>query len=227
MKNIELLLKQLKLKIKDVELFDIAFTHSSYNADAKTKHHDYERIEFLGDSILGAIVSELAFKSHKEMKQGELTKLKSALVSTHSLANFARELHFDEYIKVGNSFSRDIKSCDNILEDVFEAFIGALFISTGFKACRDFIIKTMYPSIQKYQLSDSQDYKSRLQEEMQSEHRESVTYKVVDEIGPAHDKYFKVHVFFDDICIGEGEGHSKKEAEQNAAKDALNKRVGR
>ena len=115
MKNIELLLKQLKLKIKDVELFDIAFTHSSYNADAKTKHHDYERIEFLGDSILGAIVSELAFKSHKEMKQGELTKLKSALVSTHSLANFARELHFDEYIKVGNSFSRDIKSCDNIL----------------------------------------------------------------------------------------------------------------
>ena len=213
MKNIELLLKQLKLKIKDVELFDIAFTHSSYNADAKTKHHDYERIEFLGDSILGAIVSELAFKSHKEMKQGELTKLNSALVSTHSLANFARELHFDEYIKVGNSFSRDIKSCDNILEDVFEAFIGALFISSGFKACREFIIKTMYPSIQKYQLSDSQDYKSRLQG--------------VDEIGPGHDKYFKGQVFFDDICIGEGEGHSKKEAEQNAAKDALNKRVGR
>ena len=224
MKNIELLLKQLKLKIKekDVELFDIAITHSSYNADAKTKHHDYERIEFLGDSILGAIVSELAFKSHKEMKQGELTKLKSALVSTHSLANFARELHFDEYIKVGNSFSRDIKSCDNILEDVFEAFIGAMYLDQGINKVKSFIDDNVIPIIESDELDFFNDYKSKLQEYLQTDKR-SLEYVILNEEGPAHNKTFTAVVKIDNIVYGKGVAHSKKEAEQEAAKDALRK----
>lgn len=225
MKDINYLLKKIKIKPKNISLYEMAFTHSSYNADAKTKHHDYERLEFLGDSVLGCVVSELAFKTHHDMAQGELTKLKSSLVNTHSLADFARELHFDEYIRVGNSFTRVVRESDNLLEDVFEAFIGAMFLDLGFVMARKFLISTLYRDIQKFTIEDSKDYKSNLQEAMQVEHRESVTYEIVKETGPAHDKHFISRVVFDGLEIGRGEGKTKKEAEQNAAKDALAKKV--
>lgn len=225
MKDLKLFFKNNKLRYKDLSLFEMAFTHSSYNADAKTKHHDYERLEFLGDSVLGCVVSELAYKSRNDMNQGALTKLKSSLVNTHSLANFARELHIYEYIRVGNSFTRNIKESDNILEDVFEAFLGAMFLDQGFVVTRKFLISTLYRDIQKFHLEDSKDYKSRLQEEMQVEHRESVTYEIIKETGPAHNKHFVAQVSFDGIAIGVGEGSTKKEAEQNAAKKALEKKV--
>lgn len=225
MKNINELLKICKIKPNNISLYEMAFTHSSYNADANTKHCDYERLEFLGDSVLGCVVNELAFKSRPDMNQGGLTKLKSSLVSTHALADFAREYHFQDYIRVGNSFNRNLKDCDNILEDVFEAFVGAIFLDKGFVIVRKFLISTLYRDIQKFHIEDMKDYKSRLQEEMQVEHRESVTYEIVSETGPAHKRHFVVKVMFDGIPIGKGEGNSKKEAEQNAAKDALEKRV--
>ncbi len=225
MKDLKQLLAKCKIKPNDISLYEMAFTHSSYNADANTKHHDYERLEFLGDSVLGCVVSELAFKSRPDMNQGGLTKLKSSLVSTHSLADFAREYHFEDYIRVGNSFSRKVSECDNVLEDVFEAFIGAMFLDKGFVIVRKFLISTLYRDIQKFHIEDMKDYKSRLQEEMQVEHRESVSYEVVKESGPAHNRHFVVRVLFDNIPIGKGEGNTKKEAEQNAAKDALDKRV--
>ena len=225
MERIEELLETLHIKPHSLELFQIAFTHSSYNADAKTKHHDYERLEFLGDSYLGAVVSELAFKAHPDMAQGPLTKLKSALVSTSSLANYARKLEFHKYIRVGNSFTNDISKSDSLLEDVFEAFIGALFLDQGYVETRKFIISLIYSDIQAYQLKYSTDYKSRLQEEIQAEHRESVAYEVIKEEGPSHDKTFTVQVLFDGIVLGVGTGSTKKKAEQEAAKAALEKRV--
>lgn len=227
MKDIRDLLRKIKIEAKDVELYEMAFTHSSFNGDAKTKHHDYERLEFLGDSVLGCVVSELAYKSRSDMNQGDLTKLKSALVSTHSLADFARELHFHEYVRVGNSFSRNVKDSDNVLEDIFEAFVGAMFLDQGFSNVRKFLITTLYRDIQKFQLEDLKDYKSRLQELMQVEHRESVTYQIISETGPAHNKHFVSTVMFDGIVIGQGEGGTKKEAEQMAAKDALHKKAGK
>ena len=225
MEKIEILLKSLKIKAHTIELFETAFTHSSYNADANTKHHDYERLEFLGDSYLGAIVSELAYKAHPDMAQGPLTKLKSALVSTASLAGYARELEFHKYIRVGNSFSNAIEKSDSLLEDVFEAFIGALFLDQGYVEVRKFIISLMYSDIQAYQLKYSTDYKSRLQEEIQAEHRESVVYELIKEEGPSHDKIFTIQVKFDDVVLGVGKGSTKKKAEQEAAKAALEKRV--
>lgn len=227
MKDVNELLKKFKIKPHNLELFEIAFTHSSYNADAKTKHHDYERLEFLGDSVLGCVVSELAYKSHPDMAQGPLTKLKSALVSSHALANFAREYKFDEYIRVGNSFSNNISKSDSLLEDVFEAFVGALFLDQGFQYTRKFLIKTLYSNIQSFQVEDSTDYKSRLQEEMQAEHRESVVYELIKEEGPSHDKTFTVKVSFDGVTLGVGVGPTKKKAEQEAAKIALAKKVGK
>lgn len=225
MKDIVELLKQFNINYHDISLYEMAFTHSSFNADAKTKHHDYERLEFLGDSVLGCVVSELAYKSRSDMNQGDLTKLKSALVSTKSLADFAREYHFDEYVRVGHSFARNIHESDNVLEDVFEAFIGAMFLDQGFVNVRKFLISTLYRDIQKFHLEDLQDYKSKLQEAMQSEHRESVTYEIIKETGPAHNKHFVSRVLFDGIEIGVGEGGTKKAAEQMAAKSALEKKV--
>ncbi len=225
MERIELLLKNLDIKPHNIELFMTAFTHSSYNADAKTKHHDYERLEFLGDAYLGAVVTELAYKAHPDMSQGPLTKLKSALVSTSSLANYARKCEFHNYIRVGNSFNNDISKSDSLLEDVFESFIGALFLDQGYNAVRKFIIDLFYKDIQSYTLQSSTDYKSRLQEEVQSEHRESVEYRLIKEEGPAHDKTFTVEVLFDGIVLGIGKGSTKKKAEQEAAKAALEKRV--
>lgn len=227
MKDVNELLKKFKIKPHNLELFEVAFTHSSYNADAKTKHHDYERLEFLGDSVLGCVVSELAYKSHPDMAQGPLTKLKNALVSSHALANFAREYKFEEYIRVGNSFSNNISKSDSLLEDVFEAFVGALFLDQGFQYTRKFLIKTLYSNIQSFQVEDSTDYKSRLQEEMQAEHRESVIYELIKEEGPSHDKTFTVKVSFDGVTLGVGVGPTKKKAEQEAAKIALAKKVGK
>ncbi len=225
MEKIELLLEKMNIKPHKLELFETAFTHSSYNADAKTKHHDYERLEFLGDSYLGAVVSELAFKAHPDMAQGPLTKLKSALVSTTSLANYARKCEFEKYVRVGNSFANDIAKSDSLLEDIFEAFIGALFLDQGYNETRKFIISLIYSDIQAYQLKNSTDYKSRLQEEIQAEHRESVVYELIKEEGPSHDKTFTVQVTFDGIVLGTGVGQTKKKAEQEAARAALEKRA--
>ena len=227
MRPVKELLEKLEIRPNKIELFETAFKHSSFNADAKTKHHDYERLEFLGDSVLGCVVSELAYKSHPDMAQGPLTKLKSALVSSHALANFAREFDFPKYIRVGNSFSNDVSKSDHLLEDIFEAFIGALYLDQGFEKARKLLTKIFLEPVKKYQLEDSVDYKSKLQEEMQAEHRESVTYEVVKETGPAHDKHFVVRVLFDGIELGVGEGSTKKAAEQLAAKQALEKEASK
>lgn len=225
MKPIKELLKKFKIHPNDIDLYECAFTHPSCNADAKTKHRDYERLEFLGDSVLGCIVAELAYRSHPEMEQGPLTKLKSALVQSKALADFSREYHFQDYIRVGSSYVNDIAKADSLLEDVFESFIGALFIDQGFKATRKVLIDTLYNDIQRFREDFSTDYKSRLQEEMQAEHKESVTYKLVSATGPAHNRRFVVQVRFGKFCLGKGEGSTKKAAEQLAAKDALSKKV--
>ncbi len=227
MKDITDLLNKFKIKANDISLYELAFTHGSLNIDAHTKHHDYQRLEFLGDSVLGCIVAELAYKARPDFDQGDLTKLKISLVNTNALANFAREYHFEDYIRVGNSFSGNILSSPHLLEDVFEAFLGALYLDQGFVKVRKFLISTLYKDVQKYKTDDVIDYKSKLQEEMQSEHRESVQYEVIKTTGPAHAKHFVVKVSFEGVVLGIGEGSSKKEAEKNAAKEALNKKAGR
>ncbi len=224
-KNIRLLLKDLNIPFHNLSLYELAFTHSSYNADAHTFHHDYERMEFLGDSVLGFVIASLVYKTYPELGQGDLSKLRSALVKTSSLANYARKYNFQDYIKVGNSYANDLAKSDNVLEDVFEAFIAAIYLDLGFKSARNFINLTFYDDVLHYDLNQIKDYKSRLQEEMQAEYRDSVTYEVVKESGPSHKKTFTVCVKFDDVILGYGVGRTKKEAESNAAKEALSKKA--
>lgn len=227
MRPVRELLEKLNIKPKHISLYETAFTHSSYNADANTKHHDYERMEFLGDSVIGLVVSEVSYGARPEMTQGPLTKMKSNLVSTASLADLARKYDFPNYIRVGNSFSGDISKANHLLEDVFEAFFGALYLDQGFEVARKLLIDIFINIIKNYNIEDSTDYKSKLQEEMQAEHRESVNYEVISETGPSHDRHFVVHVVFDGMELGVGEGSTKKQAEQMAAKAALEKEAGK
>lgn len=223
MKPIEEFLKQFNITPKHISLFEQAFTHPSYNADANTKHHDYERLEFLGDAVVDLVTAEIAYVTRPELNQGHLTKMRAALVSTTGLASFAIKYNLPGYIRLGNSFTGDITKASHILEDVFEAFIGALYLDQGFKITKDVLVDIFIDAIKSFNIDELSDYKSRLQEEMQAEHRESVTYEVVSESGPAHERKFVVRVLFDGIELGVGEGSTKKEAEQMAAKVALNK----
>lgn len=223
MKDLKEFLIQFQVEPKHIALYEQAFTHPSYNADANTKHHDYERLEFLGDAVIDLAVAEMSFVARPELNQGNLTKMRAALVSTGGLSSLARRYSLHEYIRLGNSFSGDIAKANHILENVFEAFIGALYLDQGFKATKEVLVTIFIDDIKRFDIDSLNDYKSRLQEEMQAEHRESVSYELVSESGPAHEKKFKVRVVFDGIELGVGEGSTKKEAEQLAAKAALEK----
>ena len=226
MKDIREFLKQFNVNPKHPALYEQAFTHPSYNADANTKHHDYERLEFLGDSVINLCVAEMSFIARSDLNQGHMTKIRAALVNTNGLANMARKYNLHEYIRLGNSFSGDISKANHILENVFEAFIAALYLDQGFKTTREVLVNMFLDIIKNFNVDELIDYKSKLQEEIQTEHRESVTYELIGETGPAHERRFKVRVLFDGIELGIGEGSTKKEAEQLAAKAALEKKAG-
>lgn len=219
------LFKSFHIKPKQDSLiyYDLAFTHSSFNADKKTHHHDYERIEFLGDSIIGLTVATLAFNERKELNQGDLTKLRSSLVKTSGLAGYAKKYNLLKYVQFGNSYIENERNIDGLLEDVFEAFMGAIYLDQGFSFTFKLIKKIFNNEIIHYSNKEITDYKSKLQEDMQAEHRQSVSYKLISSTGPAHAKIFKVAVYFDNQLLATGEGNSKKEAEQAAAKAAFRK----
>ena len=227
MKDLREFLKQFDIEPKHPVLYEQAFTHPSYNADANTKHHDYERLEFLGDSVISVCVAEMSYIARSDLDQGNLTKMRAILVNTNGLSSLARKYNLYEYIRLGNSFSGDISKENHILENVFEAFIGALYLDQGFKKTKEVLVDMFLDSIKKFNVDGLTDYKSKLQEEIQAEHRESVTYELIAESGPAHEKRFKVRVLFDGIELGVGEGSTKKEAEQLAAKAALEKEASK
>ncbi len=219
------LYQELNIVPHNEELFELALTHSSYNSDAKTKHHDYERLEFIGDSVIGFIVSDLIYKNQSDMEPGDMSKLKSYLVKSHSLASFARSLNVQNLIRVGNSIDREkMFSADNVLEDVCESLVGALYLDQGLDFTYQLVAKFMLPRIVNYDEDALIDYKTKLQEDMQTEYRESVQY-ILDKVeGPAHDRTFTVSVVFNGMVLATGKGKRKKDAEEDAAKNALKKR---
>ena len=206
----------------DETYYVLAFTHPSYNGLAGTRHVDYERLEFLGDSLIGFIVSKLCFKYHPEMSQGDLSVLKAQFIKSESEASYCVKLGLDKFIKVGPSLSAKIIDSKNVLEDVFESFIGAIYLDLGYDSVKKFIYEHIIPIIEDKTIDFFDDYKSVLQELVQTD-RKSLEYVVINEEGPAHDKQFTVEVKIDNIVYGTGCAHSKKEAEQQAAHDALKK----
>ena len=224
MKDINELFEKIHVKPKSLENYKLALTHPSYNADARTKHQDYERLEYIGDAVLGFVSADLIFNMYPDMDQGLMTKLRSNLVKSKSLANYARRIDLASYIVAGHSISPEkINESDKILEDVFESLIGAIYLDQGIKKAHSYIKSFIYNDIKHARLDELTDYKSKLQEEMQAEYRESVKYTIVSEKGPSHNKTFVASCTFNGLLLATGVGKSKKEAEENAAKAALEK----
>lgn len=219
------LLKTLNIKYTNLAIYEQALTHPSFNGEANSKHNDYEKLEFMGDAVLGYVTADLVYKNRPEMAEGDLTKLRSALVSTKPLAAYARSVKLDQYVRIGHSISAEqVKQSDKILENVLEALIGAIYLDVNLQAAYRLIKSLLYKDILSFDADNLTDFKSKLQEEIQTEHREAVTYITVSMTGPAHDRTFKVQVQYNGIVLGNGVGKSKKKAEEMAAKDALSKR---
>ena len=217
--------KQLNIEFKQKELLVQAFTHSSYvNEHRQEQFEDNERLEFLGDAVLELGVSQYLFNTYKQLPEGELTKLRAAIVCEPSLMNFAQELDFGKFLLLGKGEAQTGgRERPAILADVFESFLGALYLDQGYEKVIQFLEKHVFPKINTGAFSHGMDYKSQLQEIIQQDKNQKVTYKVIEEKGPSHDKEFLVRVYINDDAAGEGVGHSKKEAEQHAAKIALGK----
>ena len=225
MRNLEELFRSLKIHPRDVSLYELALTHPSYNADANTKHSDYERLEYMGDAVLDYIAADIIYHAYPDMAPGNMSKLRSFLVKSKTLSNYARKINLADFIRSGHSISESqLRNSDKILEDSFEALIGAIYLDQGINFAFNFIKNVLYNDVIKFGKQDLTDYKSKLQEEMQAEHRESVHYVTISETGPAHDRTYVVNVMFNEIVLASGTGKSKKAAEEDAAKNALKKR---
>ena len=225
MSDLRPLFEKLSITPKDISYYEIALTHSSCNNDEDNHIRDYERLEYIGDSIIGFVSADLIYKLHPEMDQGLMSKLRSYLVCSKSLANYSRNLGLVDYIRVGHSISRDqLQKSDKILEDVFESLIGAIYLDLDIGEAYRVVESFLYEPIERTGIDEIVDAKTRLQEEIQAEYRDAVQYIVTNESGPSHDREFEVAVLFNGITLGRGIGKSKKAAEEAAAKDALSKR---
>lgn len=209
-------LEKNNIKIKNVKLLDTAFTHTSYANEHRCK--SYERLEYLGDAVLELLTSEYLFRN-TNLKEGEMSKFRSNFVCESALALYAKNIGLDKEIKVGNGLLNNIN--DTIIADVFEALMAVIYLDAGIDKCREFFNIVIVPHIKKDEVLFS-DYKTVLQEMVQTD-KKSLEYVLVDSFGEAHNLTFKVNVLVDGIILGTGMGHSKKEAEQNAAKEAIKK----
>ena len=225
MRDLREFLSQFNITPKHLMLYEQAFTHPSYNADANTKHHDYERLEYMGDAVIGYVVADLIYKTHPNMDQGLMSKLRSNIVRSSSLADYARKFNYPEFVTTGQSIQHDqIAKSNKILEDVFEASMGAIYLDLGIKVAYGVIKKVVLQDVKNVDIYELTDAKTRLQEEMQAAYQDRVSYELVRQDGPAHNRTFTVNVTFNGQILATGKGKSKKEAEEDAARIALSKR---
>ncbi|MHB1628848.1 MAG: ribonuclease III [Bacilli bacterium] len=217
------LCRELQIGFADTALLRAAFTHSSYkNEHRRNGREDNERLEFLGDAVLELCVSRYLYDSFKDAPEGELTRLRAAAVCEPSLVALARELKFHLYLRLGKGEeSSGGRERASLIADVFEAFVGALFLDQGIAAADAFLAVHVYPRIEDDGMSLRKDYKTMLQEHIQKSGLGPLSYDIVTERGPAHDREFVAAVCVAGQVRGEGAGRSKKEAEQNAARNAL------
>ncbi|WP_404802356.1 ribonuclease III [Bacillus shivajii] len=218
-------LKSINIDYNNEDLFIQSFTHSSYVNEHRIRpHDDNERLEFLGDAVLELAISQYLFKYFENMSEGEMTKLRAAIVCEPSLARIADELNFGEYVLLGKGEEMTGgRKRPALLADVFESFVGAVYLDLGMDAVYNFLDEYVYPKIQEGAFSHMMDFKSQLQELIQREAQGHIQYKIVQEKGPAHCREFVSEVWLEDTQLGVGTGRSKKEAEQQAAQKALEK----
>ncbi|MFK7695892.1 ribonuclease III [Paenibacillus sp. HJGM_3] len=223
MRDLQELQATLGVAFRKTSLLKQAFTHSSYVNEQRSLHlRDNERLEYLGDAVLELGVSEFLFNAYPRRSEGELTKLRASIVCEPSLCGFAEKLEFGSYMFLGKGEElTGGRTRPAMLADVFEAFIGALYLDQGLEAVRDFLRKHVFLDLPDEAQLQVADYKTWLQEHTQQRGLGTVEYRIVDETGPAHDRQFSAEVRLDGELLGQGVGRSKKESEQQAASQAL------
>ena len=196
--------------------------HSSYANEVRGDSRSNERLEFLGDSVLSIIVSDHLFNRYPQMPEGELTKLRASLVCEKSLCVFARELGLGQNLLLGKGEDKSGgRERDSILADAFEAVLAAIYIDGGMDVAKKHVLRFILPELEHRDDGCFKDYKTVLQEIIQRNPEESVSYILKSESGPDHNKVFEVEVHLNSNVIGTGKGKNKKQAEQMAAKQAL------
>lgn len=211
-------LEKMGIEIKNKELLETALTHSSYSNEHNCDN--YERLEYLGDAILESVTSEYLYLN-TDYSEGEMTKIRANYVCEKALATYSKKMGIDRYIRLGHGQINNLN--DTIIADVFEAVAAAVYLDQGYEVVKKYLQDIIMPFI-KEGWDFNTDYKTKLQEAVQT-NKKSLEYVLIREYGEAHDKTFEMAVKIDNIIYGKGIGKSKKEAEQNAALDALNKSV--
>ncbi len=212
-----------KLSVKDLSKFDQAFYHSSYINESSNVQEDNEKLEFLGDAVLALITVEFLYNRFPDKNEGDLSRLKSMLVSANALSSFAQEIELSRYLLLGRGEEQSGgKMRFSLLADTFEAVLGALYLDSGIKQVRKFILPLLEGYLEKIEKKEHvRDYKTSFQLHVQQKFKTIPIYKTVKESGPDHAKIFFVEVIINNKVCGKGKGKSKKNAQQNAAKKAI------
>lgn len=216
--------KKVGFSFKDKQLLQTAFTHRSYlNENRQTVKEHNERLEFLGDAVLELVITDFLYNKYPERPEGELTAFRASLVNTQSISDAATKLGMNDYLLLSKGESKDTgRARQYILANAFEAFIGALYLDQQYDAAHKFIEQTLFGKIDEIvEKRLWQDAKSYFQEKTQEEYSVTPSYKLVEEVGPDHDKKFIAAAMINNDAVAQGEGRSKQEAEQAAARKAL------
>ena len=224
MQAIENLEFELAYTFNDAQLLKQALTHSSHANERSTGERDNEQLEFLGDSVLGFLVSDFLFRAHPNLTEGQLSKLKGFFVSSANLVKYAERLHLGSYLQLGKGEEKTGgRAKQALLVDAFEAIIGAIYLDGGIEKTRRMMLRFLEPQIEDVEESGRQltDFKTALQEQLQARHLGRADYIVASETGPDHQKLFTVEVVLDGESAARGVGLTKKAAEQAAARQAL------
>ncbi len=213
----------LELDFRQPALLEQALTHRSLLQDMRQIQASNERLEFLGDSVLGQVVAEYLYRKHPRWAEGRLTKIKAAAVSEPTLAQAARRLGLGNLVRMSRGEEQSGgRDRDSLLSDALEAVIGALYLDRGMRGARTFVLRVLQDSIDRIEAQlQGKDYKTVLQEQIQEQTKTVPHYKVIEESGPDHAKMFVVQVLVNHQVLGCGSGRTKKAAEQAAARQAL------
>lgn len=222
LQNLPVIESKIGYRFKTPELLALAFIHRSYINENRSISAHNERLEFLGDSILGMLIAAYLYQNLPTTPEGDLSYLRSRLVEAASCVVYIQKLDLGQYILLGKGERmNDGRGRESILADLFEAIIGAIYLDGGLDAAKNFLFNNFNDEISLILKTPDRNWKAVLQDNCQRKHQQTPIYKVIEESGPDHSKIFKITVFINGQPAGHGEGSSKKEAQQAAAADAL------
>lgn len=221
------LLDKFKITPKNKTIYITALTHPSYINEHHKNYGDLERLEFMGDAVLQLFVSHLIFKEYPNLKEGEMSLIRSRLVRSDSLCELAKELHIGDYLILGHGEEKTGgRERKNILADSFESLMAAIYLDQGYEKSFEVVKKIFLPLVKSIKIDDLLDYKTKLQEIVQADKRKTVEYRELSRSGTANNPTYVFEVVLDgEIVLATGSGKSKKDAQQDAAKNALEKCV--